>query len=56
MVEDDPLFHMVSDSHDLHELLDKLIDLGIIDKDTLMREYWYDIEENISEFLPISQE
>lgn len=53
MHTDSELYKSLYDGYDLYELVDLLIDHDIIDKESLLRNYWYEIEEakeNISPF------
>ena len=46
------LYKSLYDGYDLYELVDLLIQSGIIDKDTLLGKYWDEIEEAGEEIRP----
>ena len=56
LLEDLKEFQQIYDGYDLYELLQILIDCGIINKSTLLEKYWDEIDDHIEEILPFSPE
>jgi hypothetical protein len=47
---------IIYDSYSVYELVDILLELGIMSKEDLIEDYWDDIEEELDEFLPFDWE